>query len=42
MALATGKEMDSKIVPREIENNAYAKCWKDSKEYLGICEKRPI
>ena len=40
--LATGKEMDLKIVPTELENNAYAKFWKDSKEYLGICEKRPI
>ena len=40
--LATGKEMDLKIAPREIEDNAYAKFWRDSKEYFGICKKRPI
>ena len=27
------------LVPREIENNAYAKFWRDSKEYCGIFEK---
>ena len=26
-------------VPREIENNAYAKFWMDNKEYYGIFEK---
>jgi len=27
------------IAPREIENNAYAKFWRDNKEYYGIFEK---
>ena len=31
-----------KIVPAEIENNAYAKFWRENKEYFGICEKTPI
>ena len=25
-----------KIVPGEIENNAYAKFWRENKEYFGI------
>ena len=29
------------IAPREIENNAYAKFWSNSKEYYGIFEKGP-
>ena len=32
-----------KMVPREIENSAYAKCWRKKKEYLtGIFEKGPL
>ena len=27
------------IVPREIENNSYAKFWRDNKEYYGLFEK---
>ena len=27
------------ITPREIENYAYAKFWRDNKEYYGIFEK---
>ena len=27
------------IVPREIENNSYAKFWRDNKEYYDIFEK---
>lgn len=37
--LATGKEMDLKIAPREIEDNAYAKFERvnKEKEYYGRC-----
>ena len=30
------------ITPREFENYAYAKFWRDSKEYYGISEKAEI
>ena len=27
------------MAPRELEDNAYAKLWRDNKEYYGIFEK---
>ena len=27
-----------KMAPRELEDNAYAKCWREDKEYYGIFE----
>ena len=35
---------DLQSPPREIDNNAYAKCWSlvDNKEYYGFFWKRPI
>ena len=32
-------ELQQALVPREIENNAYAKFWRDNEEYYGIFEK---
>ena len=33
---------DLQLPPRETDNNAYAKFWRDNKEYYGIFWKRPI
>ena len=32
-------QVEAILTPRELENNAYAKFWRDNKEYYGIFEK---